>query len=558
MRKLLAGLLALFMVFVAACSSSGGTGQGSGGGSQGGGSAPAEEPAEKILTYAYNFQPGTLDTSRVTDNMGGDILYHLSEGLMRFYGGEVVPGIAERWEVSEDGTTYTFYLREATWEDGVPVTADDFVYSVRRLLSPDTGSPMADQAYDILNAAAYHNGELTDPEQVGVRALDDRTLEIRLERPVPYFLLALATSSSFYPLRQDFVEQAGSSYGTSAEHFLSNGPFRLAEWQHEASIRMVKNERYWNADAVKLDGITFLVVPDSNTILNMYDNGEVDLVLSLPAGHEANYPDHEVRWFGTIAFLEFNTAGSNPEAGKLMGNLNFRKALSYAIDRVAFNRTAVSALAEPTSRFAHPTWPGLSGAYADEFPVENTVPLEGDPELANQFLEAALAELGLSRDQLPTLTYVVFEQLPRRMIAEALVDQWRQVLGLNNIEMQVLPIPQAIQAGFAGQFDIYYQTMSAGVDPYLFLVNWTSGHGLNWTRWSDPTYDALVVEANALLDPAERLAALRDAEQRLIDVAPLAATAYERSAHVVREGVTGVEISFPGAGLKAIYADVQR
>src|SRR5690606_12369269 len=128
---------------------------------------------------------------------------------------------------------------------------------------------------------------------------------------------------------------------------------------------------------------------------------------------------------------------------------NFRKALSYAIDRVAFNRTAVSALAEPTSRFAHPTWPGLSGAYADEFPVENTVPLEGDPELANQFLEAALAELGLSRDQLPTLTYVVFEQLPRRMIAEALVDQWRQVLGLNNIEMQVLPIPQAIQAGFA-------------------------------------------------------------------------------------------------------------
>src|SRR5690606_9041446 len=123
-------------VFVAACSSSGGTGQGSGGGSQGGGSAPAEEPAEKILTYAYNFQPGTLDTSRVTDNMGGDILYHLSEGLVRFYGGEVVPGIAERWEVSEDGTTYTFYLREATWEDGVPVTADDFVYSVRRLLSP--------------------------------------------------------------------------------------------------------------------------------------------------------------------------------------------------------------------------------------------------------------------------------------------------------------------------------------------------------------------------------------------------------------------------------------
>ncbi|MTI95916.1 MAG: peptide ABC transporter substrate-binding protein [Firmicutes bacterium] len=542
MKKLLALLFALTLVVSAAA----------------GCSTPAESDGEKIFTYADAVEPVSIDTSLTSDSMGGDVLYHLSEGLVRYSGGEIIAGVAEDWEISEDGLTYTFFLRDSVWEDGEPVTAYDFEYAFLRFLSPDTASTTVEIAYDIVNARAFNTGEITDASEVGVKALDETTFEITLERSLPYFLSLLASRASFYPLRQDFVEAAGSNYATSPEHFLSNGPFILAEWQHEASLTMTKNETYWNADAVNLDGIELLVIPDANTRLSMFDSGELDYVSSLPSGQEVNYPDHNLRSAGNVAFLQFNMAGKTAESGALTSNANFRNALSYAIDRDAYNAAAVSPFAESANRFAHPTHAGVNGNFVDEYPVQNTVPLTGDTDKAQEYLELALEELGTSIDQLPTLTFVTFEIPARRTVAEALIDTWERVLGLTNIEIQMLPIPQAIQGAAMGEYDIYYQTMGADIDPYIFLAYWRSTGGINWTRWGSPAYDELIDAVNNILDPAERFAKLQEAEQYLLDNGPFVMLTYENFAYVQQDYVTGLDTSYGGAAAKLIYTDLTK
>ena len=526
--------------------------------------APAEtvvaEPAEpKILTYIMSKEPISLDTSKTNDSMSGEVLYDLSEGLVRSYNGEVIPGVAESWEISDDGLTYTFHLRDSVWQDGEPVTAQQFEYSFQRFLDPASAAAFADVLYPVVNAKDYNTSVITDASQVGVKAVDDKTFVITLSYPVPYFLSAIATNAYFYPLRQDFVEQFGESYAANETSFLSNGPFILEKWEHEASLTLVKNPTYWNADAIKLDKIVQLVVADNNTAVSMYDNDEVDYIPELSPEFTASYPDAKAGLTGSIQFLEFNIAGMTPEAGTVLSNLNFRKALSYAIDRQSLATAVAGTGTLVADRFTNPEIYGLNSTFDTEFPItEGIVPSNGDPAKAQEYLAAALEELGTTVDQLPKITYVCMESTKHKLYAEAFIDAWSKVLGINSIEIQILPVPQAIQAGMEKQFDIFLLGMGTESDPYSFQAYWTSENGTNWSNWSDPTYTEMLSATNTMLDPAERFSALFEAEKYLLANGPLEPLFFPGTAYIYKDYVTGIVKSSIGSASQLIYADINK
>lgn len=538
MKKVVSLLFATTMFFVAVA-----------------GCATTDSVEDKILVTAGSVEIITLDTNVVTDNMSGLALYHLSEGLLRVYDDDIHPGVAENWDISDDGLTYTFNLRDSVWEDGEPVTAHDFVFSFRRFFSPDTAAATADQYYYIENARGYHQGEL-DESELGVRAVDERILEITLEHPVPYFLWTVATSSTFFPVRQDIVEAAGGNYGGCPDTFLANGPFTLVEWHPEASMLMEKNENYWNADAVKLDGIERLVIPDANARLSMFDSGDVHTVESLPAGQEVNYPDFRVYYSGASCFLQFNMVGTSDETGELLSNINFRKALSYAIDREAWTAAAMDAFSVPANRITHPAIQGINDTFNEEFPLTDSVPLRGDADQAREYLDLALEELGITTAELPSLTFISFDVETRRIIAEALIDTWESVLGLEIFEIQMFPIPQAMEAIAGGQYDLYFQSFGGDLDPYHVMAYFHSASSLNWARWADPEFDEMLEAINTILDPADRFAALQELEQHMLDHGPLEPLAFQKSAYIVQDNVVGIEASYVGSDFKYIFADI--
>ncbi|MGB7606206.1 MAG: peptide ABC transporter substrate-binding protein, partial [Lutisporaceae bacterium] len=295
-----------------------------------------ESTEPKVLRMAGN-EPPNLDPQLGTDQVSIEIDNAILEGLIRVHAGEVLPGMAETWEISEDGLTYTFHLRDAQWSDGKKVTAQDFEYSYLRLLAPATASEYAFQGYYIVNGQEYNTEKITDPTQVGVKALDEKTLEIKLHSPTKYFL-ALTGFLSFMPSRKDLVEQYKEAYAADADKAVYNGPFTLTEWQHDASIVLEKNASYWNKDAINLDRVEFTIVTDSKTIVNMYEAGDIDLAGLSKDFIEKYEAEGKANFFptGSEWYFQINVKGKSAEVGKFLGNANFRKAIGYAIDRQAF------------------------------------------------------------------------------------------------------------------------------------------------------------------------------------------------------------------------------
>lgn len=510
------------------------------------------ETGSKILRYSMGAEPGTLDSNKSVDDMANEILFHISEGLVRNINNEIAPGIAERWDISDDGLTYIFHLRESVWSDDVPLTAHDFEYSFKRFLDPATGSSFVETLDAVVNAAAYNKGEITDASLVGIKALNDYTLEIKLDYPAPFFLVTLGSKAYFYPVRQDVVEEHGASYAADETKIVTNGPFKLEKWSHEAELRMVKNDKYWNADKIKLDGITQLIVPDSNTAASMYDTGEIDFLPSIPAALVSSYPNAEKSLAGGVQMLQFNLDGATPETKAIISNINFRKALSYAINRSNIASAIAPPGTQPANRFILPTF----SSYIQEHPYEG-VPVEGDEAKAKDYLNKALDELDLTVDQLPVIFFVGMEGR-NKVYAEALQDAWSKVLGLNNIEIQILPVPQAIEATMKREYDIYVQSLSASSDVSKLLDYWVAEGSINWTGWNDQVYTDMYQNAMKLVDQKARNQALFEVEQYLFEEGPLEPFMYVGNSYVVKDYVSGVVKSAVGAPSQLIYADIAK
>ncbi len=452
-------------------------------------------PDEKILRIALRSEPPTLDPSLATDNVSFDLLTNLMEGLTQ-YDDQLrpIPAVAERWEFSEKGRVIRFYLRkDAVWSDGKPVTAHDFEYSWKRLLNPATAAEYAYFLFDIENAAEYNSGTLGDPEQVGIRAVNDRLFEVRLKHPVVYFP-SITTFMVTAPLRQDVIEQHGDRW-TDPDNIVTNGAFILKQWQHEYKLLLQANPDYFEGRPA-LDKVWVYLVRDPTTELTLYETGELDIT-SLPSIAIPNYREHPE--FVKQPMLRGYYYGFNVESPPF-DKANVRRALGHAIDRSQFP-LILKGEEVPTSSWIPK---GMFAYNPDIGPKFN-------PKTARRLLAKAGYPDGKS---FPPFSIHYNSDPANQLIAQYIQAQWQEHLNLTvsleEMEWKVflkrlqVDTPPVFRLGWGADFP----------DPDNFMNLFTSSSGNNNTHWANPRYDSLIAEAageqgltkrKELYDEAQRL-----------------------------------------------------
>lgn len=477
-------------------------------------------------------EPEWLDPSRCSDSTGGEIIWNTFEGLVQAHPETLapMPALARSWDVSEDGRRYTFHLRPSQWSDGRPLTADDFVFSFRRLVDPRTASKYASNGFVFAGGAAIGRGEAS-PETIGVRAVDDLTLEVELVDPLPYFLNFLSFYS-FMPIPRHLLEDLerrgiDPDLWTRPEHVVSNGPFLMKEWWFRQRMVFEKNPRYWDASSVRLNRVRVAMVESSTTALNMYATGEFDWPggsTSLPAefmDHLSGYHDFHQHPFLAVYFYWVNT--KEPP----LDNPLVRRALSLAVDREALVRH-VTRGGQIASADLVPD--GLAGYRGLGQPVF-------DPDAARRLL----AEAGYAGGAgLPPVSLSFNTSEGHKQVAEALQAMWQQELGitveLKNQEWKVFLANaeqmnfQLCRMGWVGDY----------ADPYTFLELLTSDCGNNHSNWSSPAYDQLLEEANRQSEPEKRLDMLRQAEAMALEAQPLIPLYVYTRSQLIKPYVRGI------------------
>lgn len=490
--------------------------------------APAAGP--KVLKLNLHSEPPTADPGIAEDTTSGTVILATFEGLTRVgKDNKVQEAAAESYTVSEDGKKYTFKLRDAKWSNGDPVTAKDFEFAWKRALNPKTASNYAYQLYYVKGAEAYNKGT-GKVEDVGVRALDDKTLEVELENPTPFFL-ELVAFRTYFPVHQKTVE-ANDKWASDAKTIVGNGPFKMETWEHKSKLVVVKNENYWDKDNVKLDKIEFSMVEDENTELSMFENGELDWAgaptSALPTDAIPALKDSGKMITQPIAgtyFYRFNTEKAP------FNNVKIRKAFAYAIDRQSLIDNILQAGQLPATGYVPPSM----SVKADGYFKDN------DIETAKKMLEEGMKEAGISK--LPTLTLSYNTSEAHKKIAEAIQDQWKKNLGvdvkLENKEWKVYLEDmhegnfQIGRMGWLGDFN----------DPINFLELYKDKYGgNNDTRWENPKFKELLNQSALEADPEKRKKILADAEQILMDEMPIMPIYFYTNSWVQKENVKGVVI----------------
>lgn len=472
----------------------------------------------QTLSIATNGELSTLDSALYNDVPTSDMIGQINEGLYRVTNGsEVEPGQAETIEISEDGLVYTFMLREGlTWSNGEPVTAHDFVYSYQRLVDPTSGSVAATTVEVFKNAAAIRNGELAIDE-LGVVALDDRTLEITLEYPAPY-LPKLLTGSRFLPVSQAFVEEVGTSYGTSSENIVSNGPFTIENWNGtNLEWNLVKNSNYWDADNVYLEDVLVQVVKETGTGADLFDAQQLDYAVltdDFVQQYEGSEFFHSVPK-ATIGYLSFNTSRETT------GNANIRRAIAQAFDKELYANSVIQDGSTPLNGLV-PVGFDVNEEGIDFRDAQGDI-LVYNVEQAQADWQAGLDELGVDSLQLELLTSDV--DLSGRT-AEYLQAQLQENLPGLTLTIRSVPLQNRIEFQRNLEFDIFYGTWAPDYqDAMNFIEQYRTDGGINFANYSNEAYDDLVEAAQVefATDPEQRREALLEAE--LIGVAQDAVTA---------------------------------
>lgn len=455
------------------------------------------------LTFINGAEPESLDPAIITGQPEGRIARALFQGLTSIdRTGKPVPGVAESWHLSEDGKTYTFHLRpDAKWSDGRPVTAHDFARSWERTLTPATGSSYNYQLYYIKNALPFAEGTLTDFSQVGVKALDDRTLEVTLENPTPFFV-DLCAFPTLFPVPVDLIEKVGDEW-IKPKNIITNGPFVLEDWRINDRIRLRKNPHYWKKDQVALETIDVFPIAKANVAFNFYASGGADLVMDKGLAPPALLDElkkrddfHAAPFLGSY-FLRFKCV-EGPFADPRV-----RKAFSMAVDKQRIVEKVTRAGETPAGSLVPP---GLEG-------YESPKGLGFDPEKAR----ALLAEAGFPNGQgFPLTRYLYSEGELNEAIAVELQSMWQQTLGVK-VSLARQEWKVYLNSMDSLDYDIARSSWVGDYpDPNTFLDMFITGGGNNRTGWSDPEYDELISEATRETDPAKRFEILRNAEQILI------------------------------------------
>ena len=513
-----------------------------------------EQLKEKELVFAIGAEVPNLDPQKATDTYAIMVGNAVFEGLVRVYDGKVYPGMAEKWEVSEDKMTYTFHLRDAKWSDGSPVTAYDFEYAIKRLLAPETASEYAFQGYYIVNGEEYNTGKITDPNQVGVKALDEKTLEIKLNVPVKYFE-SLLNFISFMPVKQEFVEKMGEKFAADADKLLYNGPFILKEWKHEQELILEKNPDYWNKDAIKLDRVRIPIVSEANTAWQMYENGELDFVAIPPDFVEQVKNEGKALFYydGAEFYLQFNVKRSDKP---WLANENFRKAVGFAIDREDYIKSVLGGVSDPATRYVLPLLSGVEKKFVEEYPYE-FYSRKADPAKAKEYLDKALKELNISDPSKIKFELLTDDSSRAKMSAEIIQDMLRKNLGIEMTIKQV-PFKQRLELMNKMDYDVVFAGWGPDYDdPMTYLDLWVTGGGHNNTGWSNKEYDELIKFAKTTGDFKKRADAMFEAEKLLLEKGPIVPVYFRQRAWTKKDYVTGLVRNFIGPDQDFIYADVE-
>lgn len=491
--------------------------------------------SEQVLRYNLVLEPETLDPAKMTRTEDFTVITQLMEGLTRIgMDGKPVPGMAERWEVSPDGRKYTFYLRNAKWSNGSPVTAYDFEYAWKRALDPKTASEYCYQLYYIKDAARFNKGEVSG-DRVGVRALDEKRLEVELESPTPYFL-SLTAFPTYMPLPKTVVE-SNPRWWAEASGIVSNGPFKMTEWRHHDRIAFAANESYWDAGSVKLKKMVFYMIGDANTELAMFERGELDYAENPPLP-EINRLKKEgklrtVPQLGTYYYL-FNV--KRPP----LNDVRVRKALAYAVNRKVITENVLQGGRIPAVSLVPPGVPD-AGPGTDFRKSGGDLFKDGDATEAKRLL----AEAGYPDGKDFPKIEILFDAVSgHKAIAEAISQMWKKELGIKEVSLVSQESQVLNQTVDQGSYMIARGCWIGDYnDPMTFLDMWTSASGNNDTGWSNPQYDALVEKAKATNDPAERFRIMHQLEKMLIDEMPVLPVYYYVELFLLKEYVKDVYVN---------------
>jgi len=511
--------------------------------------APGLDPDKRSIAMPFT-EPQTLDPQRADDAFAQIVLSHALESLVRADQNEtIIPGAAESW-TQDSPTKFTFKLRKGSvWSDGVPVKADDFVFSWQRAVDPKTAAPGASSYYVVKNGLAVNTGKLA-PDQLGIKALDERTLVVELENPTPYFLPMLAACNEFQPSRRDVVEKFGEAYAADAEKLVFNGPFTVSHWAHSASLTLTKNERYWNKDQIQLNEIRMILVPDHRTAYNMVKTGQLAIVRSMPThlAREAQKDGLQVRHYnhGSIYAFDFNTKRG------LSANKHVRKAVQYAINRREFvDKVDETPGMKPSARPIPDYMPGVKQTYAKEHPVQWP---DAQLDKAKAELELARKELGV--ETLPPLTIMASDSEVVRRDVEYFQAYLKTSIGLE-VKTDFQAFKVTMDRSDRGDYEVAIFSSGPDVlDPVTFLESFTS-FAPGYDTWSTPAYDALMKRAATEADPAKRFATLFEAESMLIEEAPTVPIMQSTRVYVVDPRLTGVLRRVVGADPDFYYARIE-
>ena len=503
------------------------------------------------LVFNLGADPATIDPTLNNASEAATIIVNAFECLMTLDESDnAVEAAAESVDVSDDGLVYTIKLRkDGKWSDGKPVVADNFYYSWIRALTKETGAEYSYQLYYIKNAEKYYNGEVT-ADQVGIKVVDDYTLEVTLEAPTSYFpqLLAFPT---YAPLREDIVSADPEGWATKPETYVTNGAFKLVQWDMKDQLIFEKNDNYWNKDSVKLDKLTFKLVTDETTAYSELQAGNFDVVNSVPTneiqpGKEAGLV-HVMPKLGTY-FFAINVGKQDSlsdDVKKALSNKLVRQAINLAIDRQEIIDNVGKAEQVPAYSFVPK---GIFNADKTEFANKeyfNPTDMDGNIAKAKELLKEAGYENG---NGLPTIELMYNSEGSHKDICQ-IIQQNLSEVGIN-VELTNQEWAVFLTTRQNGEYEFArHGWIGDYSDPMTFLDMWVTGGGNNDTGFSNAEYDKLISDAKVETDSTKRAEMLRKAEDILMEEMPIIPIYYYTTVMGWKENVKGVQVS----GLGNVY-----
>ncbi len=524
----------------------------------------ASAASDRYLGVMLSTNVMSLDTDLATDGESFEVIADCIDGLTQMDAdGAAVPAIAESWDISEDGCTYTFHLRDAAWANGDPVTAGDFVFAWRRIVKNNGEyAYMFDSSVGCVKNGDAILYEGADPATLGVTAVDEKTLVVELEVPVSFFP-SLMYFPTFYPINEKFYTSlAEGTYGTSPDTFLSNGAFVLEEYNPgTASMKLKKNEHYWDAARVQLAGISYQVVGSSDNALIAYKNNTLDVVTIggsqvAAAKKDAALADAlKVTGAGYMWYITFSQTENNAQGG-MLANANLRLAISNAIDREVLVDEYVMDGSLDTYTAVPPQF-AASATTGEDFSADQDMfkdYCDYDPDGAAEYLEAAKAELGVDTFEF-TMIYGNNEGDEVAKVAQAVKAQVEEALPGVTINLQSMLKAERLDKMQNDNYDVALTRWGPDyADPMTYLGMWITNNANNYGFWSNAEYDQLIKDSTTgayINDYDARWNALLQAEALVMQEAVIAPLYTKANANLIADGITGIE--FHPVALNRVY-----